>query len=264
MESWIYPATQVNVETNMKRFLSLLAASAILVSLAAPAVAQDAKDKAATSPEKDKAGPSSDKDKTAPASDKDKKETPPAKAVTEISSDQSYYPLQIGNTWYYRLGDNKYSLKVAKFEKIGELNCARIEMSVEEKVTAFEHIAVTPEGVVRAAYDERKAEPPLLFLKLPPKKDATWKVDSVIGKTDKSPGERVTGTFKEGEASKVTVPFGVYDNVITCSSQDLDANGVKLNFTYYFAKGVGMIKQEIDVGGQKVIIELEKFEHGRP
>ena len=33
--------------------------------------------------------------------------------------------------------------------------------------------------------------PPVLFLKLPPKKDESWKVDSKVG------GEAVTGTFKE-------------------------------------------------------------------
>jgi hypothetical protein len=257
----------------MKRFLSVSAASALLITLAAVAAAQDAKDKAeppkekATEPKKEKpAEPGKEPDLTAPrpsvgiGKQKSKKEEP--KAV-ETSSDQSYYPLQVGNTWYYKLGDNKYTLRVTKFEKIGELNCARVEMAVDEQVKAFEHIAITDEGVVRVSYDERRSDPPLLFLKLPPKKDATWKVDSVIGKTDKVPGERVSGTFKMGEAGKVGVPAGLFDNVITSSAQDLDANGLKLNFTYYFAKGVGMIKQEIDVGGQKVFIELEKFEPGK-
>jgi hypothetical protein len=257
----------------MKRFLSILAASALLVSLAAVAAAQDAKDKPeppkekAAEPPKDKpAEPAKDKDQPAPrplVGKEVKKREDPKSKVVQTSSDQSYYPLQVGNTWYYKLGDNKYTLRVAKFEKVGDLNCARVEMAVDEKVTAFEHIAITEEGVVRVSYDERRSEPPLLFLKLPHKKDATWKVDSVIGKTDKVPGEKVSGTFKQGEAGKVGVPAGLFDNVITSSAQDLDANGLKLNFTCYFAKGVGMIKQEIDVGGQKVIIELEKFEPGK-
>jgi hypothetical protein len=239
----------------MKRFLSVLAVSALFVALAAVAVAQDAKDKGT---------PPKDKDKAQPTKEKSDKDTPPAKApVTEAPKMElsAYYPLRVGSMWHYRIGDNRYTLKVTKYEKIGDLNCARVEQLVEEgKVIAVEHIAVTKEGIVRVAYDDKKSEPPLLFLKLPVKKDETWKVDSVIGKTDKVPGERVTATFKEGEVAKVMVPAGTTEGVITSSSQDLDANGQKLSFTYYFGKNVGLIKQEIDVNGTRVTIELEKYE----
>jgi hypothetical protein len=245
----------------MKRFLSVLAASALLVTLAAVAAAQDAKDKAA--PPKDKA------DKAPATKEKSSKETAPEKApVAAAPQSTEYYPLQVGNIWYYRVGDNRYSLKVAKYEKIGGLNCARVEMSVDDKVTSVEHIAVTSDGVARAAFGDAKeskeAVPPLVFLKLPPKKGAEWKVDSVVGKTDKVPGEKVIGTFKEDEVAKVSVPAGTYEKVITSSSQDLDANGMKLKFTYYFAKDVGMVKQEILVAGQTVVIELEKFDPATP
>jgi hypothetical protein len=255
----------------MKRLSSLLAASALVLSLAAGAVAQEAKD-AKEPPAKDnKAQPAKEgkSDKAAPA--KDDKSAPPAKESSdkgaapkaqpaEVPKETPYYPLQVGNTWNYKLGDNRYLLRVAKYEKVGDYNCARVEMVVEDKVASHEHLTVTNEGLVRVAYDDKRADPPLLFLKLPPAKDATWKVDSVIGKTDQAPGERVTGTFTQGEEAKVKVPAGTFEGVVTCASQNLDANGLKLSFKYFFAKGTGMIKQEIDVGGQKVIIELEKFE----
>ena len=88
-------------------------------------------------------------------------------------------------------------------------------------------------------------------------------MNSVVGKTDKAPGEKIAGKFKQDIVDKVTTPGGFAKNVVTCASNDLDANGLKLSFTYYFAKGTGMVKQEIDVGGQKVIIDLEKFEQGK-
>ncbi len=240
----------------MKRYLSLLVPSALLFALAT-AAAQDAKDKPA--PAKDK------QDKAAPPAAKADKEAAPAAAkpaTTETLKDSPYYPLQVGNTWLYRIGDNRYEMKVTKHEKVGDILCARVEMLIDGKPTAHEHLAVTADGLVRVAYDDRRAEPPLLFLKMPPKKGETWKVDSYIGKTDKVPGEHVYGTFAEGEASKISEPAGNYDNVITSSSQDLNANGIRLNFTYYFAKGIGMVKQEIEVSGQKVIIDLEKFDAG--
>lgn len=250
----------------MKRLLSALAASTLVVVLAAFAAAQE-KDKAA--PEKDKAAPAKDKaapekdkaipdkDKAAPPKDKDKA-APPDKPAETIK-DSPFYPLAVGNAWNYKVGEQRFILKVAKHEKVGDVLCARVEMTVDGKVTSHEHIAVTGDGVVRIAFDDKRAEPPVLFLKLPFAKDATWKINSTVGKTDKEKGETVSGTFKEGEDKKVTVPAGAYE-AVTSSTDDLDANGMKLAFTYYFVKDVGMVKQVIDVAGQKVVIELEKFE----
>jgi hypothetical protein len=238
--------------------LSVLAASALFLTLAAVAAAQEAKDKAA--PPKDK------EDKAAPAKDKAEKAAPEAKdKAAEGPKQTPYYPLGLGAMWYYKIGENRYTLKVAKYEKIGDLTCARVEMTVGEdsKVASVEHIGVTAEGVVRAAFDDKSAVPPVLFLKLPPKKGEKWKVDSVVGKTDKVPGEKVSGEFVAGEEAKVAVPAGTYD-CVTVSAQDFDANGMKLNFVYYFAKDYGMIKQVIEVAGQKVVIELEKYEAGKP
>jgi hypothetical protein len=243
----------------MKRYLSVLAPSALLILLAT-AAAQDAKDKPAP-PAKDK---SEKADKAPPPAAKSDKDAAPKPAAVETLKDSPYYPLQVGNTWHYRLGDNRYVMRVAKHEKVGDYMCARVEMLIDDKPTAHEHIAVTADGIVRVAYDDRRAEPPILFLKVPPKKDETWKVDSFVGKTDKVPGEHVTGTFTEGEVAKLNEPSGSYENVITSTSQDLNANGQRLSFVYYFAKGVGMVKQEIDVAGQKVIVDLEKFESSKP
>ena len=65
-----------------------------------------------------------------------------------------------------------------------------------------------------------------------------------------------------GEAKGVKVPSGEYDTFFT-ESDDLDANGMKVKFKTYFAKGVGMVKQEITIGSQVVVIELEKYEEGK-
>jgi hypothetical protein len=73
-------------------------------------------------------------------------------------------------------------------------------------------------------------------------------------------GEALKGTYKLGEEKEVAMPAGRYADVLISGSEDLDANGQKIGFTYCFAKDVGMVKQVIDLGGQKVTIELEKFE----
>jgi hypothetical protein len=176
-----------------------------------------------------------------------------------------YYPLKIGTKWTYKIGETHFTLTVTKHEEVESEGgkkqlCARIEMAGNDgKVQAVEHVAVKEDGVYRYMFENKKAEPPVKFLKLPPMKGDTWDVTAKIG------AEKLSGTFKIGEvADDVKVPAGTYkkENVVTSGSDNLDANGQKISFTYYFAKDVGMIKQTIKIMTQEVIIELEKYEPG--
>ena len=56
---------------------------------------------------------------------------------------------------------------------------------------------------------------------------------------------------------------GMYEKCATSTAEDFDANGTKMGFKYFFAPKVGMVKQELDIQGQKATIELEKFEPGK-
>ncbi len=93
-----------------------------------------------------------------------------SRAADEKTTTTPFYPLAVGNTWHYRVGINHFSLKVAKMEEVGDkkkLKCARIELIVNDKPISHEHIAVTPEGIVRCTFEGKTAEPPILFFKLP-------------------------------------------------------------------------------------------------
>jgi hypothetical protein len=167
-----------------------------------------------------------------------------------------YYPLAVGNAWQYKVGITGFTLKVARKEKVktdkGEVEAARIELISNNKPVSFEHIGVAGDAVVRYTFEGKPATPPIPFLKLPAKKGTSWPVDSKID------GQVLKGTFVEGE-EEVKVPAGTFKTV-TVTGKDLDVNGRKMTLTYYFADKVGMVKQVIELEGQKVIIELEKFE----
>ncbi|HZY85237.1 MAG TPA: hypothetical protein VFE78_10435 [Gemmataceae bacterium] len=167
-----------------------------------------------------------------------------------------YYPLAVGATWEYKVGESKFTMKVTKHEKVGNVLCARLEMLKDNKPQSFEHVSVTKDGVCRNTFEDKEAMPPVLFFKLPPKKDQSWNVDSKAG------GASIKGTFKDAGEEDVKVPAGSYKAVVV-ASQDLEANGVKMSITYYFAKDVGMVKQVVEIAGQKVIVELEKYEAGK-
>ncbi len=184
-----------------------------------------------------------------------------------------YYPLPVGATWHYRSGESKFTIRVSKHEKVGDVLCARLEVTRDGKVIAWQHLAATADGVYR--YDlgyrlpqpdpkggqaveqtvEDKPKPPILVLKLPPKKGDGWKVDS------KSDGKTFRGAFRIDE-QEVKVPAGAY-KAVRVSSQDLEVNGLKPTITTYYAEGVGMVKQVIQEGNVTVEIELEKFDAGK-
>ncbi len=168
-----------------------------------------------------------------------------------------YYPLKVGSSWYYKLADTHYTLKVTKIEEVDKVPCARIEMFNGERAQTSELVAVKSDGVYRYVFENNKADPPVLFLKLPPKKDETWEVNSTIR------SEKLKGTFKAGEVDEVKVPAGTYKGVYTVSGDNLDANGTKISFTCYYAKDVGLIKHVVKVAGQEVVTELEKYEPGK-
>ncbi|HTU91042.1 MAG TPA: hypothetical protein VMF69_13265 [Gemmataceae bacterium] len=180
-----------------------------------------------------------------------------------------YYPLQVGATWHYRAGDSKFTIRVARHEKVGDALCALLETIRDGKVVGSEHVSVAADGVYRhdltypqtqpggrskaeLGNEKKVIKPPMLVLKLPPRKGDSWKVDS------KSDGMTFRGGFEVAE-QEITVPAGTY-KTFRVASEDLEVNSLKPTITTFFAEGVGMVKQVLSMGDAKIEIELEKFE----
>jgi hypothetical protein len=194
-------------------------------------------------------------------------------AAQDKLKEAPYYPLKVGTTWHYRAGDSKFTIRVARHEKVGETLCALLETMRDGKVVGAEHLAVTGDGVYRQDLiypplqpdprsraergNEKKTQtlkPPILILKLPPQNGDSWKVDS------KGDGQSFRGSFQVGE-QEITVPAGTY-KTFRVASQDLEVNSLKPTITTFFAEGVGMVKQILAMDDAKVEIELERFEAG--
>jgi hypothetical protein len=181
----------------------------------------------------------------------------PAQAGKSDKSAQTpYFPLKVGHTWQYRVGDNKFTQTVIKFEKFGGVDVARLEMSQDRKAIAVEQVGVKDGTVARYSVDGKKCEPPVIFLKFPPQKGMTWKVDS------KWDGQSLNGTFRMGEEEVKVPAFPNPVKAVTVTGEGLTINKeVKLGLTCYFVKDVGLVKQVIELGGEKkVTIELDHFD----
>jgi len=181
--------------------------------------------------------------------------------IKEIK-DSEWYPLKLGNEWTYTVQGQKIHMKVAEYEKVGDTVCARLETeNAQGVVSATEDVAVKDDGVYRYKMNGSKIDPPLCFFKLPPKLGAKWKVKSKQGKVT------TKGDFEEDE-EKIEVPSGQYKaitakgafEITSPGADDDDGTTQSMTVTYYFAKGMGMVKQTVEFQGKIVIdLELKKF-----
>lgn len=168
-----------------------------------------------------------------------------------------YFPLELGTTWVYKTNEGKVTTEITKHEEIGRKMCARLEATTADNKKTSEYLRATKDGVYRHQASDQNITPPLRFLKLPFKDGDSWTIESkVLGKTLK-------GTFKVTTADEITVLGKSYDNVIVCTSDDFTVDGQKLTHKYYFAKGIGIIKQVVNFAGQEITLELEKFTRGK-
>jgi hypothetical protein len=165
-----------------------------------------------------------------------------------------YFPLQVGNQWVYRADNRTITKRVTRHELVGKVLCARLEASGNDK-TFVEHVAVRADGIFRYQADGKVLEPPLCLLKLPPKVGATWQVDCRVD------GLVVTGTFTLAEVEEA-VPAGKFKAVMVTSA-DCAIDGRKTPMTSWFVKGVGMVKQRVQVNGLETVLELESFTPGK-
>jgi hypothetical protein len=162
-----------------------------------------------------------------------------------------YYPLAVGSAWTYDANGEEIQVKVVKREKVGGVLCARLETIVKGEVVSTEHVAVQKDGLYRYTTNGQAITPPLRFLKLPCKKGDTWKADCKVS----DQAVAVEFALDEGE---VKVPAGKYKAVIARTTK-AKVSGVEMKMAAWYARGVGVVRTTVTVGGQEVTAELKKF-----
>jgi hypothetical protein len=169
-----------------------------------------------------------------------------------------YYPLKAGTKWRYHFdadGVTKtFEARIAKIEEIDGLQLARVDAEVNGSVVATEHLRVTDEGVYRYRYNGSEVTPPVCILKFPIKDGDSWQTENRIG--DQEFAVRSTVNHEA-----VEVPYGEYEavKVVVATEQ----GGQAITSTYWFAPGIGNVKQVMEIGGKKMSFELFEFTLGK-
>ncbi len=161
-----------------------------------------------------------------------------------------YYPLKVGNAWQYRVGKDQVTVRVAKEEQAEKETVAVLETSGGGKALT-ERVSAQKDGLYRLTAEDMEIRPALCFLKLPFKAGDTWTVKGSAGDLP------VEGTFTAAE-EEVAVPAGKY-RTATATCPDLRIGKARMALKYWFAPGVGMVKQRLQIGDRVVLVELEKF-----
>jgi hypothetical protein len=183
--------------------------------------------------------------------------TSPAFGDEPANKFENLLPLAVGNSWTYRVSgqEDKFVVRVARQEMVGEQTCFRLDASLKDRVVASEHLAFTKDGLCRFRVDQADVFPPVCVLKQNPPKNGRWRSQPFqVG------GRTASGSFTISN-TEVTVPFRK-DKIKTVTVDATVTEGTRpvMRTVVSYADGVGIVKQEINAGKTPLVLELEKFD----
>jgi hypothetical protein len=183
--------------------------------------------------------------------------------------ERDYQPLYVGGYWEFTAETSKLvrgqesqirtGMEIARcvgMQKIGGQDYFKVltffqgfpEMS--ESVTWYRRAS---DGIYRI--DGKTDNPERLFLPLPPKAGYSWTVEEASGKS--------VGTI--GVEASVDLPERSYADCITLHMEKSDAHGkIASKSTIYFARGVGVVKGDMEFGDVRLKLRLNKCSPSPP
>lgn len=179
------------------------------------------------------------------------------------------YPLAVGNRWIYQGLDPKEKvtataerMELVKRRVVNKQGNERTEL-IESFVVRYvggdkslqEQILITEDGIYRYAAGGKEITPPLRILKLPPAKGDAWACDSV------SESVPLRGAFVVDQVT-VDLPGKGPTPAWLSKTRDFTVGDQKLETSYWFAEGLGIVKQHVKVGKFEMAITLEEFRPG--
>jgi hypothetical protein len=176
-------------------------------------------------------------------------------ALLAMALQAEYYPLKEGNTWTFQgqVGKQYVTIvsRVKGREKIAGKECWAVEMSGVGNPTV-EYLAVAEDGIRRMRVGKQDVDPPVPILRFPLRVGDKWSAKYTAG------AEAEARFEVEGE-DEVTLRLGTfkaYRQVVTMTSGKETVRTV-----LWYAKGVGPIRQVLEVGKETWTLELVRFEN---
>jgi hypothetical protein len=170
------------------------------------------------------------------------------------------FPLAKGMKWEYEVsvaGQTKDVVQeVTKVTagKKGERAIATLTTNIEAQMFT-EDMSTDDKAIYRHAFNGMALETPLAIVKYPFKAGSTWKETIKIGQ------EEALAKFDTSKSEEVKVAAGKYTAYPVL--MEMETMGQKVSSKSWYADGVGMVKQEVNLGAKKITMELKKFTKGK-
>ncbi len=182
------------------------------------------------------------------------------------AQDQPYWPFKVGNTWTL---DTKVGSKdivqvvtVTKSSTTGSRTTARLTYRSQGKLLQTEIYNQNAAGLWRVAAGvdgSGKLTPPIRILQLPRSKGQSWNWKGTVNFN----GTDVNGeaTISDEGVETVTTPAGTFKGVKIHMDLTVMGGGQTLRLLndYWFAKGVGLVKQVADFGQVQIVGTLQSY-----
>lgn len=161
-------------------------------------------------------------------------------------------PLKPGTTWSYRMSTGQtLDLRVAGTSVVGAVPCTIVETRIGTQTTR-EHVALTAQGLtaykVENAFGALEYPTPILRVRLPFKSGETWTVQLQENGTLNTYGYRTDGPESLTVLGSTVEAWKVATTLRLPQGEAVS--------TLWYAKGLGMVRQVYEVGGQKMTAEL--------
>jgi hypothetical protein len=168
-----------------------------------------------------------------------------------------YYPFTKGCKWEYQVAANGMKIDAAMEVTKSELKDGKRYFTIETKVgdtSTSEELQADDKGIYRTSFNGIATDKPVIIMQYPPK-PGTWT------QKVKLLGQDLNSTSTAKESVEVKVAAGTFTAIPIEVKAEIA--GQTIQGTTWYANGVGIVKQKMDIAGATMELELKKFTHGK-
>jgi hypothetical protein len=177
----------------------------------------------------------------------------------ERAKPEFFVPTTVGTKWLYQKGNEDYTETITESKPDRGRVVIKVEgRRADDRLFQTEWIVVAPDGLFRARPSDLKSDPAECFYRIPNRSGDSWGVTRAT-----KDGIVANESWKVGGSSEISVAAGKFTAV------EIEWTHVRakdtLEVRYWYAEGVGLLKQSIHVGEKEwiTLMELKKLTPGR-
>lgn len=171
----------------------------------------------------------------------------------ELSAQEDFIPMKKGRKWVYKQGDSEFVQTVTASEKVGGVECFVLESDLKEQKECM-WLSASADGMwlyrIRSGDSTSDLPKPAQLLKYPLKQGDRWDARIPSGEV------AIEYQFENGGQEEVEVLAGKYSAWVI--KMKGTAAGQEFAGAYWYAKGVGLVKQKITSKRGEFLLELKE------